>query len=83
MLTSVFKTLVKNPIKENFNITFMRNKKSYQNIFFFIKIFLTEFLISTLKTLINMIIYFKPTLYFKAGIERRDESTPRGIGFSF
>ena len=28
MLTSAFKALVKNPIKESFNITFMRNKKN-------------------------------------------------------
>ena len=36
MLTSAFKALVKNPIKESFNITFMRNKKNCQNINCFI-----------------------------------------------
>ena len=32
MLTSAFRTLVKNPVKESFDITFMGNEKSYQNI---------------------------------------------------
>ena len=42
MLTSTLKTLVKNLIKENFDIIFMRNEKSCQNInyFFFHKKFL-------------------------------------------
>ena len=37
MLTSALRALVKNPIKENFDITFMRNEKNCQNIncFFF------------------------------------------------
>ena len=37
MLTSVLRALVKNPIKENFDITFMGNEKNCQNIncFFF------------------------------------------------
>ena len=38
MLTSNFRALVKNPVKESFDITFMGNEKSYQNIncFFFL-----------------------------------------------
>ena len=32
MLTSTLRTLVKNPVKESFNITFMGNEKRYQNI---------------------------------------------------
>ena len=41
MLTSTPKVLVKNLIKENFDITFMENEKNYQDInyFFSIKIF--------------------------------------------
>ena len=37
MLTSALKALVKNPVKESFDITFMGNEKSCQNIncFFF------------------------------------------------
>ena len=37
MLTSAFRALVKNPVKESFDITFMGNEKSCQNIdcFFF------------------------------------------------
>ena len=37
MLTSVLRALVKNPVKESFDITFMGNEKSRQNIncFFF------------------------------------------------
>ena len=37
MLTSVLRVLVKNPVKEIFDITFMENEKSCQNIncFFF------------------------------------------------
>ena len=38
MLTSVLRALIKNLVKESFDITFMRNEKSCQNIncFFFI-----------------------------------------------
>ena len=38
MLTSALRALVKNPIKESFDITFMGNEKSCQNIncFFFL-----------------------------------------------
>ena len=50
---SVFKLLVNNLIKVNFNINFMKNKKIL--IIFFHKIFLTKFLISILKTLVTMI----------------------------
>ena len=32
MLTSALRALVKNPIKEGFDITFMGNEKSCQNI---------------------------------------------------
>ena len=50
MLTSALNALVKNPIKESFNITFMRNEKNCQNInFFFLflqKLSLTRFLTS-------------------------------------
>ena len=35
MPTSVFRTLVKNPVKKSFDITFMGNKKSCQNINYF------------------------------------------------
>ena len=37
MLTSALRALIKNPIKESFDITFIRNEKSCQNIncFFF------------------------------------------------
>ena len=35
MLTSAPRTLVKNPVKESFDITFMGNEKSCQNINFF------------------------------------------------
>ena len=35
MLTSALRTLVKNPVKKNFDITFMGNKKSCQNINYF------------------------------------------------
>ena len=35
MLTNAFRALVKNPVKESFDITFMGNEKSYQNINFF------------------------------------------------
>ena len=40
MLTSILKTLVKNPIKENFDITFMGNEKNCQNIncFFYLPV---------------------------------------------
>ena len=38
MLTNALKALVKNLVKENFDITFMGNEKSYLNIncFFFV-----------------------------------------------
>ena len=32
MLTSTLRTLVKNPVKESFDITFMENEKSCQHI---------------------------------------------------
>ena len=35
MLTSALRALVKNPVKESFDITFMGNEKSCQNIKFF------------------------------------------------
>ena len=35
MLTSALKALVKNPVKESFDITFMGNEKSCQNINYF------------------------------------------------
>ena len=35
MLTSALRAPVKNPVKENFDNTFMRNEKSRQNINFF------------------------------------------------
>ena len=59
MLTSALRTLVKNPIKKSFDITFMGNEKSCQNIncfFFFFshKNFLTRFLTSTLRALVSM-----------------------------
>ena len=41
---SALRTLVKNPVKESFDVTFMGNEKNYQNIncffFFFHKNFL-------------------------------------------
>ena len=45
ILTSTFRALVKNPVKESFDVTFMGNEKSCQNIncfffFFFHKNFL-------------------------------------------
>ena len=36
MLTNALRTLVKNPVKENFDIIFMENEKNYQNINFFL-----------------------------------------------
>ena len=36
MLTSALKTLVKNPVKKSFDITFMENEKICQNINFFL-----------------------------------------------
>ena len=44
MLTSALRALVKNPIKESFDITFMGNKKSYQNINYFFFFFHKNFL---------------------------------------
>ena len=57
MLMSALRALVKNPIKKSFNITFIENEKSCQNIncfFFPIKFFLTGFLISVLRALVSM-----------------------------
>ena len=57
MLTSALRVLVKNPVKESFDITFMRNEKSCQNINFFsflIKLSLTGFLTSVLRALVSM-----------------------------
>ena len=34
MLTSDFTALIKNSVKESFDITFMENEKSYKNIIF-------------------------------------------------
>ena len=42
MLTSALRALVKNPVKESFDITFMENEKSCKNVncfFFLIKTF--------------------------------------------
>ena len=41
MLTSALRALVKNPVKENFNITFMENEKAVKIliVFFFHKNF--------------------------------------------
>ena len=57
MLTSVLRVLVKNPIKENFNITFMGNEKSCQNInyFFSLKLFLIGFLVNALRILVSVV----------------------------
>ena len=38
MLMSALRALVKNPVKENFDNTFIRNEKSRQNINFFFSI---------------------------------------------
>ena len=34
MLTSTLKILIKNPVKKNFDITFMGNKEAVKNFFF-------------------------------------------------
>ena len=39
MLTSIFRTLIKNPIKESFDITFMENKKFVKTLITFFIIF--------------------------------------------
>ena len=44
MLTNAFRALVKNPVKESFDITFMGNEKSYQNIKFFFLVSQKNFL---------------------------------------
>ena len=44
MLTNAFRALVKNPVKESFDITFMGNEKSYQNINFFFLVSQKNFL---------------------------------------
>ena len=53
MLTSALRALVKNPIKENFDITFMGNEKNCQNnncfFFFLIKTFFNWILNQCLK----------------------------------
>ena len=58
MLTSVLRKLVKIPIKENFNISFMRNEKSYQNnncfFFFSLKLSLIRLLTSDLRASVSM-----------------------------
>ena len=45
-ITSALKTLVKNRVKESFDITFMGNEKSYQkiNCFFFSHIYIYIYL---------------------------------------
>ena len=35
MLMSALRTLIKNPVKKSFNITFIENEKNYQNINYF------------------------------------------------
>ena len=53
ILTSVLRKLVKNLVKENFDITFMKKKYIYIKIliiFFSIKFFSTEFLSNVLST---------------------------------
>ena len=47
MLTSVFRTLIKNPVKESFDITFMGNEKAVKILivfFFSIKTFFNKIL---------------------------------------
>ena len=64
MLMSVLKTLVKNPVKKSFNITFMENEKNYQNINCFFFSFLIKILTTTNATCdipINTLTY--PTNY--------------------
>ena len=39
MLTSIFRTLIKNPIKKSFDITFMENKKFVKTLITFFIIF--------------------------------------------
>ena len=59
MLTSVLRVLLINNL-ESFDIAFMRNEKSYQNInyfflfSFFIIFFLTVLLTNTLRALVSM-----------------------------
>ena len=43
MITSALRALVKNPVKKSFDITFMGNEKSCQNI----NLFIFSFLIKT------------------------------------
>ena len=58
MLTSVLRKLVKIPIKENFNISFMRNEKSYRNnncfVFFSLKLSLIRLLTNALRASVSM-----------------------------
>ena len=49
MLTSVLRALIKNPIKESFDITFMKNKK-------FIKTLITFFYYFLIKTIFDWIL---------------------------
>ena len=60
MLTSALRTLVKNPVKESFDITFIGKEKNCLNIncFFFLfpKLSLTGFLTSTLRALVSKIL---------------------------
>ena len=57
MLTSALRVLVKNPVKESFNITFMGNEKNCQNVnyFFPLKLFLIGFLVNTLRILVSVV----------------------------
>ena len=57
MLMSTLRALIKNLIKESFDITFIGNKKSCQNInyFFSLKLFLIGFLANTLRILVSMV----------------------------
>ena len=56
MLTSAFRALVNNLFKKIFDINFMENEKSCQNINFFFpyKFSLTKLLINTLRTLVSI-----------------------------
>ena len=49
MRTSVLRTLIKNPIKESFDITFMKNKK-------FVKTLITFFYYFLIKTIFDWIL---------------------------
>ena len=67
MLTSIFRTVIKNPIKKSFDITFMENKKFVKTLITFFIIFsyklsLIGFLTNTLKALVSMILIMIFTL---------------------